>query len=424
MKKSKKLFVMMFATVAMVFAFSSCQKDDEPSDLKLVSIVAGTIDLNAATSATGVPVSPSFVVTFNTNVDPTTATSANISLVQDYDDTPFSLVITVSGETVTITPEDPLGTGALYELSFSEGLLSDEGKPLTAFSRTFTTEGTFAPSGVVAHWNFENNANDVVGNFDPPANGIVAITYTDSRNAEAGKAATFDGDASIIEIPNGDQLINTDDFTISFWVKTNSNGHVNADGNPTGHFVLGLGAFYGIQFEVFGGYDGAKFAIQYELGDGTTAAEDMWFPAEATDNTTGGWMGWDFAKSISPENMVAMLKDKWLHVVYTFDAADRKGTLYYNGEKMKSFDFDLWPEEDAKRTVKGLKYAGTPPDVVNELALGFIHSRAGTMWDAEPWGGYDFPTANHFKGQLDDLRIFHKPLTDTEVLLMYNSEKP
>ena len=97
---------------------------------------------------------------------------------------------------------------------------------------------------------------------------------------------------------------------------------------------------------------------------------------------------------------------------------------YYNGVKMKSFDFDLWPAGDAKLGVKGLKYGGVTPDVANELALGFIQSRAGTMWDTEPWGGYDIPTANHFRGQLDDLRFYHKALTAAEIDLMYKSEKP
>jgi hypothetical protein len=94
-----------------------------------------------------------------------------------------------------------------------------------------------------------------------------------------------------------------------------------------------------------------------------------------------------------------------------------------NGEKMKSFDFDLWPDGDAKRGVTGMKYGGTAPETVNELAFGFIQSRSGQLWDTEPWGGYDFPTSNHFKGQLDDVRIYHKVLTDKEIELMYNSEK-
>ena len=185
---------------------------------------------------------------------------------------------------------------------------------------------------------------------------------------------------------------------------------------------MGLGAHLGIQFEVFSSYEGAKFAIQYDLGDGSTAAEDMWFPSEATDANSGGWQGWDYARSISPSEMSSMLKDTWLHVTYTYDSMEKKGTLYYNGEIMKSFDFDLWPDDAPKQNVTGLQYGGQEPDVVNELAFGFIHSRAGTMWDNEPWGGYDFATAQHFKGQLDDVKFYHKTLTETEIQLMYDSE--
>lgn len=423
MKKTNVLLSVLLLLAVLAISVTSC-KEDEPVDMALVSLLAGEIDLNGATAPDNVPVDPVITATFTANVDNSTATSANITLTQQYDGADIAITISVTGATITITPDETLGTGTLFQLDLGTGIESTDGKPLTALTRSFTTEGTFAPAGVIAHWTFEDNANDVVGNFDPTANGIVAITYTASRNAAAGKAATFDGDASIIEIPNGDQLINTADFTISFWVKTNSSDHVDADGNPTGHFVMGLGAFYGMQYEIYGNYDGGKFAFQYDLGDGTTAAEDMWFPSLATDNTNGGWQGWTYAKSLTVEQMQAMLKDAWLHVVYTFDHTTKVGTLYYNGEKMKSFDFNLWPDEDAKKGVVGLKYGGTAPDVVNELAFGFIQSRAGTMWDSEPWGGYDFPTANHFKGQLDDVRIFHKAITATEVQLMYDSEKP
>ncbi len=423
MRKSSVFLSLFILAVGLAIVINSCKKEEEP-DFTLISILADDADLNTATAPDDVSVNPTITATFSIDVDATTATSANITLVQDYDDASIDISISVSGAVITITPDTDLGTGALYELTLGAGLLSTDGKALTELTRSFTTEGTFAPSGVVAHWTFEDNANDVVGDWDPTANGIVAITYTDSRNTAAGKAATFDGDASIIEIPDGDQLINTNDFTISLWVKTNSTGHVNADDNPAGHFVLGLGAFYGIQCEIAGDYKSAKFGIQYELADGSTTSEDMWFPAEAQDKDNGGWQGWDFAKSLTQEEMIALLKDTWLHVVYTYNAAEKQGILYYNGEKMKSFDFDLWPEEDAKRTVVGMKYGGTEPDVVNELAFGFIQSRGGTLWDSESWGGYDFTTSNHFKGQLDDVRIFHKAITAEEVSLMYESEKP
>lgn len=406
-------FIIALAASAMIF--QGCKKD-EPKDLTLSTLKAGAIDLNGATSPNNVPLTPTIIATFSTPIDVTSATAANIKLLQDYNSTDIELTITATTTSITITPKTTLGSGTLYKLTLSGAIKTTEGKFLTALTRTFTTLGTFAPSGVIAHYTFEDNANDVAGTFNPAANGIVAITYGASRNTAAGKAATFNGTTSIIEIPNADQLINTKSFSVAFWVK--------AEDQTKGHFVMGLGAFYGLQFEMFGGLDGAKFAIRYELANGETASEDMWFPSDATFSGNGGWQGWDFAKSITAPNMIAMLKNKWLHVTYTYNGDTRKGTLYYNGEKMKSFDFNLWPDGDAKRTIKGMKYGGAMPDVKNDLALGFIQSRAGSMWASEPWGGYNFPEANHFKGQLDDIRFYKKAITAAEISLMYNSEKP
>jgi len=413
MKRKQVFMSLVLAMLALSVAFNGCKKDDEPKELKLETLVSGTIDLNAAVSATGVPVLPTIVATFNVNIDPASATAANITLTQNYDNADIALNITVSGKTITIVPTAALGTGTLYDLKLKAGLKSTDDKFLTEVSRNFTTEGTFAPSGVIAHWKFEDNANDAVGTFNPNANGVVAINYVASRNAAAGKAASFNGTTSIIEIPNAHLLMNTANFTLSFWVR--------AETQDKGHFVMGLGAFYGFQFEIFGGMGGCKLAAQYEHGDGSTSAEDLWFPADGNVS----WQGWTFCKDLtSSGGLPALLENKWAHIVCTYNAATREGKMFINGELMKAQDFDLWPEDSPKRTVKGLKYAGVEPDVKNELAFGFIQSRAGTMWANEPWGGYQFPGANHFKGQLDDIRIFHKALTPVEIQLMYNSEKP
>lgn len=418
MKKSL-LFQSVLLVLFTFLAFQAC-KDEKTYELD--SLVANAIDLNGANSATGVDGKADIVATFSQDIDAATANNTNITLTRDYDNADIALAVTVSGKVVTINPSEDLGSGTLYKLSFKTGMKYSDGTAVEAFERTFTTAGNFAPSGVIAHWNFEDNANDVVGNFDPSAS--VAITYTASRNAAAGKAATFDGDASIIEIPGADQLMNTNDFSMAFWVKPNSSGHVNADGNPAGHFVMGLSAFKGFQFEITSDYSWCKLACSYKLADGTAAAEDLWFPGDGKTFANGGWQGWDFCKDLTGSGGVAaLLQDKWAHVVCVYNSTSKQGIMYINGEKMKSFDFDLWPDGDVKRGVTGLKYNGTAPEVVNELAFGFIQSRAGLLWDTEPWGGYDFPTSNHFKGQLDDIRVWHKVLTGDEILLLYNSEK-
>lgn len=418
-----KISFKLLSFVAFVaLLIGGCKKDDISFDLS--TLTANGIDLNAATTATSVPRNAVIKAAYSTNVDVTTATTSNIKIKNTFDGSDVAITIAAAGNTITITPVTEFGDGTTYELSMNS-LKGSNGTTLPATARTFKTGGTFAPSGIIANWTFENNSpNDVVGNFNPSAGGVVAITYTPSRNAAAGSAATFDGDASIIEIPNGDLLSNTANFTLAFWVKTNSNGHVNEVGDPAGHFVMGLGAFHGFQFEIPADYTSCKLAASYGLADGTTASEDLWFPGNGQDKDNGGWQGWDFVKDLTGSGGVeGLLKDKWANVVCTYDGASKKGTMYINGDKMKSQDFNLWPDGDAKRGVTGLKYGGVAPEVVNDLAFGFLQSRAGTLWDTETWGGYDFPTSNHFKGQLDDIKVWHKALSAQEIKAMYDSEK-
>jgi len=400
----------MLTIVLISVVIDSCKKD-EPKPPALESIVAGTIDLNGATSPTNVPVNPTITATFSVSIDPATATATNITMVQDYDDAPITLDITVADKVITITPTTDLGPGTLYQLSFEAGLKSTDGLALTALQRTFTTEGAFSPVGAIAHWTFEDNANDIIGAYDPLPADIIDITYTDSRNAAAGKAATFNGTTSIIEVPNGDDLINTT-FSIAYWIKTNSAEKTNA------HFVMGLAAWYGFYIEIFGAYDGAQLKFQFEPADHSAGAVDaMWFPALADVS----FSGWTYAKSLTITEMQALLKDAWLHVVFTFDGPTKVATLYYNGQKMKSFDFNLYPADHVLKGAIGPIYAGLPTG--NNLALGFIQGRNNRIV-TDDWANYADPANSHFKGQLDDIRIWHKTVTASEVLLMYNSEKP
>ncbi len=416
MKRRNVFLSVILVTAMFTVVVSSCKKD--PTDFTLTAMVTGTIDLNAATPSNVVPVMPVMVATFNTDVDAATAIPANVSLVQEYDKAVIAVTVTATGNTVTITPVEELGNGTLYKLTLSAGLKSTGALALTAVTRSFTTIGTFVPAGSVAYWNFEDNANDQVGSFDPPASAIVNITYTASRNSAAGKAATFDGTTSIIEVPNGDQLMNTHDFTLSFWAKAVDSGK--------GHFIIGLGAYYGFQFELYGGFNGFKMPVQFDYGDGTSGTGgDLPYNGDGKTKDNGGWKGTVFNKENAA--LPDLLKAKWFHLTYVYNSTTKQRMMFLNGDLVVKQDHTLWTDDAGVATkeagIVGLKYAGVAPEVVNELAFGFVQSRAGTLWDTEAWGGYTFPGANHFQGQLDDVRIFHKALTPTEILLMYNSEK-
>ncbi|MCF8347515.1 MAG: Ig-like domain-containing protein [Bacteroidales bacterium] len=415
MKKSIIYLAALSLVAVMVIGVNGCKKDDGPSDLQISTLMAGTVNLNEATAPTNVPSSTTITAAFNTNVDAATATNTNITLVRDYDKANIPLTFAVNTNTIVITPGEDLGNGALYKLTFTTGLKSTDGLAMTsALERAFTTIGTFVPAGMIAYFDFNDNVNDLVGNYSPAAAGIIDITYTASRNTAAGKAGLFNGTSTLVEIPNGDLIQNTSDFTISFWVKADSTKH--------GQFVLGLAGWYGFQFEIAGDYTWCKLAAQYDLGDGGSASEDLWFPGNGETGANGGWQGWTFCKDLTTSGGVqGLLADKWAAVTCTYDAASKVGTMYINGEKMKAQDFNLWPDGDPKRNVTGLKYAGLAGN--NHLALGFIQDKNDpTIGDG--WADYNNPDNNHFKGMLDDLRFYHKALTETEIGLMYNSEKP
>jgi hypothetical protein len=210
----------------------------------------------------------------------------------------------------------------------------------------------------------------------------------------------------------------TQDFTFSFWCKAEDAGH--------GHFVVGLAAFYGFQFELFGGFDQFKMPVRYDFGNGDSGGGDMLYNGDGLTLQNDGWRGTVINKEDA--NLPDQLKEKWFHFVYVYNSETKERSMYLNGVLVKMDDFDLWIDDDGapypEAGIVGLLYAGVEPETYPELAFGFIQSRAGTLWDNEPWGGYDFPDANHFKGMLDDVRVFHKALTSQEIDLMYQSEKP
>ncbi len=400
----------MLLIAALSIVVSACKKDDEdnnPQAFNLTGLKAGSIDMNGATPPSDVPANPTIVATFSTNVNASTATNANITMTRDYDDANVPLNITVSGNTITIEPDEALGNGALHLLSIGAGLQSSDGVGLSAaVDRSFTTEGAFVPAGQVAYYNFNDNFDDQTGNYNP--SDVIDVDFVDSQSAAMGKAGSFNGNTSLIRIPNGDMIENTNDFTLAFWMKANS--------DQGGHFVMGLSGWHGFQFEIAGDHTSCKLAAQYEFEDGSSGSEDLWFPG----NGDLGWQGWTYCRDLTGQGGVeGLLMDKWAHVVCRYDSETKIGTMYINGDKMKEQDFNLWPDGDPKQTVQGLVWNGAPGN--NTFVLGFIQDYENPTI-ADDWADYSNPDNNHFYGLLDDVAIYHRALSEQEISLMAASK--
>lgn len=424
--KKKILILSILTLMTVIVTIDSCKKSN-PSPLSLGTLMVGTIDLNAANAPTNVPVSPTITATFTTDVDASTATASNITLTEDYDGVSIPLSISVSGKVVTITPTANLANGALYKLAVTAGLKATNGESVTAINRSFTTLGSFLPSGVVAYWNFDGNANDQTGVYNAASGGITDITYVTGRNGTSGQAAQFNGTTSLIEIPNGDVLENSADFSISYWMKDDTTAKRGSQ------FVMGLAGAKGFQFEYNNNvYVNAsnpartqigqiKMAAQYSYTGGTDA-QDLWLDGVGDTKDNGGWKGWTFSKNLVANNgtgVNGLLAQQWAHIVCTYDHVSKIGTMYINGQKMKEQDFNLYGAPMMNAT--GLIFVGNPAN--NSLVFGFVQDKVSPTL-SDTWAVYSNPANGHFKGLLDDVAIYHSVLTPALITLMYNSGKP
>ncbi|HTX88012.1 MAG TPA: Ig-like domain-containing protein [Bacteroidales bacterium] len=414
MKRKIVILNVMILAVALMIGAVGCKKKSETTTFSLTSLKAGAIDLNAAVPPTNVPANSAITATFNLDVDATTANTNTITLTQAYDTSLVTITVTTNGAAITITPSGNLGNGSQYTLVIN-GVKSTDGQGLSMITKYFTTVGTFVPAGAVAYWNFEGNANDQVGTLNgTPTN----INYVSSFNAAAGQAADFDGTTSIIEVPGADVLLNTNSFTLAFWVHAVS-GLTDTSGNSKGQFVMGLGAFHGFEYEIDGAYSTCKMAASYNVND-TATNTDLWFSADGNL----GYVGWTFCRDLRDlGGLAALVKDQWANVVCRYNADTKVGTMYINGQKEKEQDFNLYAGSPLMRA-SGMEWNSAQTECEDILAFGFIKSKSSTLWNDTPWGAYDKPYANHFHGQLDEVRIWHKALTENEIVSMYNSIKP
>jgi len=417
--RKKILFGILATATILIVTIIGCTKTS--NSFSLNSITAGGVDLNTATAPSGVPFNATITATFSSDVNATTATSANIQLL-DYAANVIPTTISASGPTVTIMPTVKLGSGTIYTLSISALFAGANGTVLGAVTRSFKTTGAFTPAGQVAYWNFEGNANDQIGSFSPAGTAnVIDITYAAGRNTSAGQAAVFNGTTSLIEIPNGDQLLNCTDFSLSFWVNVDS--ALQSD-----QFVMGLAGWNGFQFEINNHGNAmlgeCKLAAQYSLSGGTTASQDLWFNGAATNSTlaNGGWQGWTYCKDLTTNGtgVKSLLNKVWANVVCTYDATTKLGTIYINGVKMKQQDFNLYGTTHPLYNATGLKINSA---VVNKnFVFGFIQDK-GNPSITDSWADETITTNGHFKGMLDDVAIYHRVLTTTEIGLMYASTK-
>ena len=235
-------------------------------------------------------------------------------------------------------------------------------------------------ANLVGYWKFDGDPTDASGNghngqlktgwvgtsASAVTDGATLPVLTTDRYGAAGKAYAFNSGA-YIEIPY-DVTLRPNAFTISAWV------YPTAANN--GNYIFSVDRWLGYKFQLQGS-NLPFLTVMTDTGD--------------HDQDDGG---------------AAVPLNKWSQVIVSFTNGTEK--FYINGALVKT------------ATVTGNPTAlSSPPNVTigNELpksAYNFTDTNNPNYF----WG------ASYFIGSIDDVRLYNKVLTDSEVNSLYTMEQP
>lgn len=245
---------------------------------------------------------------------------------------------------------------------------------LTTSILLLSTQSAFtAPiisNGLIGAWDFSGNANDSSGNNNHGT--VYNATLTTDRFGNNNSAYSFNGSNSFIEIghPIPTELKPTNAFTISAWV--NASGYSNAHGGVVGGIVASqwdpTQSGYSMQIDYRNSAHGGTLGgVHFQVGDGY-----YW--------TTGGE---------GTTNTAIPLND-WTHVVAVADT-NSQYKVYLDGLLVA----DWTAQAD-------LGYSNLEHLLIGKNFHGHGDNR-------------------HFDGSIDDVAIYDRALSATEVGSLFNT---
>jgi hypothetical protein len=359
--KMKPLKLMLLATTLLSALFiASCSSDDEP-------VEGDKTELSAAIA----------------DIEDRIAEAEEGTLEGQYQ-VGAKATLQIAVDAAKLTVADPKAEQAKVN-SVLANLLSE----LEAFEAKVVEPIDVA--NLVGRWRFDEGtgttANDESDNgFDGTFKtghadwGAGFPTWTTDRFNVANKAVHFD-DGANIEVPYNTALNPTAEISISVWVKADE---IRADNR-----FIGLQSWIGYKFQ---------------LQSGNHAFVSV------------GYAGGTYDK----DGQVALPLNEWHHLVATF--GDSKTIIYLDGIAIEASTYNDTPNPPVSISGKPYNLVFGQDFPTNKYAAG-DGANFNTVGHAEyhviplAWGGY-------FHGSLDEIRIYKSDLSASQVLSIYNAEKP
>jgi uncharacterized protein (TIGR02145 family) len=254
----------------------------------------------------------------------------------------------------------PIGIRHVIFFAFISALLSI----LPSFLFAQNLPAYLPSNGLVGWWPFNGNANDESGNGN---HGTVnGATLTSDRYGNAGRAYSFNGTSNAISIPHSSVISLSVPSTMSFWFRIPSYPQDGKEHYFFSKFSGGPGAgMKGIHMAISNWGNSNVLFIRYRNGE-----ISEW-----------GQIGLPYSFLPAAGN--------WFHLVFSCD--DVSNRAYVNG---------LLVNTSSPTTIMGSNSAN--------LLIG-----NGQIWDESSTAG--------FQGILDDIAIWNRALTQSEITKMYQA---
>lgn len=249
-----------------------------------------------------------------------------------------------------------------------------------------TDPSTIATANLIAYFPFDGNATESIASLSPTVQ--TGVTYVDGRRGQAYQGAEL---AHLLyTLPAASKMKSLKSFSIGLWFKSPL---VAGDPEP-------------IFFQIGKSDDLTWGNLALVLNRLNATADSLLFKAFFL-KTGVEWSGQNVAFGNK-----SFIINKWMHMVFEYDATTSKYKIFKDGVQVVTNT----GVEDRKT---GPAPAGVPlgdlnfanADVIN--IGGWRPKTEGTATDA--WMGW-------FKGNLDELRVYDKALSNEEVLALYEAE--
>jgi len=247
-----------------------------------------------------------------------------------------------------------------------------------------TNPSTIASTNLIAYFPFDGSAEETIAALTPSAQP--KVTYVAGRRGEAYQGA--DGACLLYNLPTASKMKSLKSFSVAMWFKSPL---VTGDPEPI-FFQIGKSddLYWGNLTLALNRLDATSDSLQLKAFFLKNGAE---------------WSGQHVGYSNT-----AFKINKWMHLVFEYDATTSKYMIYKDGVKVVTND----GVENRKAGSDGTALGDLVFANADKINIGSWRPKSeGTATDS--WMGW-------FLGNLDELRVYDKALSATEAKALYDAE--